>query len=423
MININKINEEKFKSIYFSYNFMLEVDDKMIAQNAILSSIMCKSCKKYKTQKDMEKHLYSLYGANYDVSIEKLGDIFNVEFKIECINKNFLPNNKDVVSECLEFLYQVIYNVDVENDEFDKIVFEREKQFIENKIKERKDDKLRYAVERTEELICDNSPFGLNVFGKEEDVKGVTSKQVYNEYLNLINNSYKNFIVSGNLKSYENIEEEIKNKFKEKLDSKKTYHDLQIDIKNQEDIINRNEIKEISEKQETSQSVITFGMSVDDYLEEDVYALNVYNAILGGTPSSKLFQIFRERESLAYTVRSRYYKFKKIFVIYAGIQKENYNRAKEVVFELLEGIVKGDISQEELNSAKDSIIADLLECEDSKIALAKMLNSNLLYYKNNEITIDIMISKIQQIQIQDVVNVSKKIKVKKIYLLGGETDV
>jgi predicted Zn-dependent peptidase len=320
-------------------------------------------------------------------------------------------------------LYQVIYNVDVENDEFDKIVFEREKQFIENKIKERKDDKLRYAVERTEELICDNSPFGLNVFGKEEDVKGVTSKQVYNEYLNLINNSYKNFIVSGNLKSYENIEEEIKNKFKEKLDSKKTYHDLQIDIKNQEDIINRNEIKEISEKQETSQSVITFGMSVDDYLEEDVYALNVYNAILGGTPSSKLFQIFRERESLAYTVRSRYYKFKKIFVIYAGIQKENYNRAKEVVFELLEGIVKGDISQEELNSAKDSIIADLLECEDSKIALAKMLNSNLLYYKNNEITIDIMISKIQQIQIQDVVNVSKKIKVKKIYLLGGETDV
>ena len=157
--------------------------------------------------------------------------------------------------------------------------------------------------------------------------------------------------------------------------------------------------------------------------DRDFYVLNVYNAILGSTPSSKLFQNFREKESLAYTVRSRFYRFKNIIVIYAGIQKKNYEKAKKVIYDQLNQIVNGEISKEEFDAAKQSILSDLIEWEDSKIAIAKMLFSNLFAFKNDKITIKDMYENIQKVTLEDVKEVANRIKVEQIYLLGGEADV
>ena len=52
---------------------------KMISENSVLSSILSKSTNKYKTQEEIEKYLASLYGANFNVNVEKYGDIENVE--------------------------------------------------------------------------------------------------------------------------------------------------------------------------------------------------------------------------------------------------------------------------------------------------------------------------------------------------------
>ena len=147
--------------------------------------------------------------------------------------------------------------------------------------------------------------------------------------------------------------------------------------------------------------------------------LSLYNAILGSTPSSKLFQNFREKESLAYTVRSRYYRFKYIFVIYAGIEKENYSKAKDVIKKQIDDIKEKKVTNEEFNAAKESIIADLKEWDDSKVALSKMLLSNLLTYHYDGVTIDEMIEKMKKVTLEDVVNVANKIVLEKIFLLGG----
>ena len=150
--------------------------------------------------------------------------------------------------------------------------------------------------------------------------------------------------------------------------------------------------------------------------------LNVYNAILGTTPSSKLFQNVREKESLAYTVRSRYYRFKDIIVIYAGINKENYKKALDVIKIQLEDMKNGNITDIEFKSARDSLLADLIEWKDSKVAMAKMKLSNLIAFKDADISIDQMREEIKNVKIEDIINISKKIEVEKVFLLGGEID-
>lgn len=416
MNNIYKINSEKFKSIYFSINFTMPVNKRQISENALLSAVLGKSNKKFKTQKEIQMYLYSLYGANFDIGIEKFGDLYNIEFRGECINKKYLPNNTDVVNEVLEFLYDAIYNPNVLNGAFDEEVVEREKDFILNKIREVKDDKLRYGIRKMEELMCKDEPFSTYVYGDEDDIYKITSSDLYKRYNEVISNSCITFIISGNLLGYEDIEEKVKNIFNNKLVSKLNYKEL---IYNQK--LNHNQ-EIVEESQQTTQSVLSYGLRINNPNSNDFYKLSVYNALLGGTPSSKLFQNFREKESLAYTVRSRYYRFKDIIIIYAGIQKENYEKAKLVLENEINKIKDGEISDEEFEASKKSIISDLKEWNDSKIALSKMFISNLFSLKNDSLTLEQMVDKFEKVTKQDIIDIASKITIEKIYFLGGENN-
>ena len=410
MNNIYKINSEKFKSIYFSINFTMPVNKRQISENALLSAVLGKSNKKFKTQKEIQMYLYSLYGANFDIGIEKFGDLYNIEFRGECINKKYLPNNTDVVNEVLEFLYDAIYNPNVLNGAFDEEVVEREKDFILNKIREVKDDKLRYGIRKMEELMCKDEPFSTYVYGDEDDIYKITSSDLYKRYNEVISNSCITFIISGNLLGYEDIEEKVNNIFNNKLVSKLNYKEL---IYNQK----LNHIQEVvEESQQTTQSVLSYGLRINNPNSNDFYKLSVYNALLGGTPSSKLFQNFREKESLAYTVRSRYYRFKDIIIIYAGIQKENYEKAKLVLENEINKIKDGEISDEEFEASKKSIISDL------KVALSKMFISNLFSLKNDSLTLEQMVDKFEKVTKQDIIDIASKITIEKIYFLGGENN-
>lgn len=420
MSNIYKIQDEKFKSIYLALNYIMPVNRVENSQNALLGSVLGKVCNKYKSQKEIEKYLYSLYGAAFNVNIEKLGDLYNIEFKIEFINKKFLPKNKDVSDECIKFLYDIIYDPYLINEEFEKNIVSREKEAILNRIKERKDDKLRYSVQKMEEILCPDEAFGMNLYGDEEIIEKVTSKDLYKRYLDVINNSCIMVLVSGNLDGYENIETKIKNVFENKLNDNISLDTLRYNTSNNRIL---EDVEEVREVQDTTQSVLSIGLRIKDFSMDEYFAFNVYNTILGGTPSSKLFQNVREKESLAYTVRSRYYRFKPIFVIYAGIQLENYEKAKKVIIDQIEDMKNGKISDIEFESAKESLLADLLEWNDSKIALAKMKITNLVAFLNDDMTIEKMREKVREVTIQDVIDVAQKVSVQKIFLLGGERNV
>lgn len=414
-MNIYKVNNNKFKSIYISYNFTQEVNDtKIFSSYAVLASLMAKSSKSYPTQKDIEKYLNSLYGANFDVNIEKLGDLYNLEFRIEFVNKKFIPSKEELLEKILLFLKEMIYNP----AQWTQDVLKREKDFILQRINERKDEKLKYGIQRAEELLCKDEPFGTYLYGEEDVVKNLSLKDIKDAYSTLINDSIT-VIVSGNLDGYDSIDSEIEKIFKQYDKNFNTnIENLKYNIKRQENY----KYEEVKEIQDTTQSVLSLGLRIKECTPKDFYVLNVYNAILGTTPTSKLFQNVREKESLAYTVRSRYYRFKDIIVIYAGINKENYKKALDVIKIQLEDMKNGNITDIEFKSARDSLLADLIEWKDSKVAMAKMKLSNLIAFKDADISIDQMREEIKNVKIEDVINISKKIEVEKVFLLGGEID-
>ena len=363
MDNIHLINNNKFKGIYISFNYTLDIEQEDISKYAILASILSKSSCKYKNQTEIEKYLFELNGSTFDTSVQKLGDLYNLEFSMEFVNKKYIKG-KDMLIPCLNFLREIIYNPIFKELDIDNNFFETERKNMLNRIKGIKDEKMQYAISQTEKLISPNTLFGGNVYGDKEIILSLSKKDIINAYNIFINSSCLNIIISGNLDGYDDISKNIENVFKKDLKNNLSYKEL---IENKKE--SSNEFEEKIEKDILNQSIITFALKIKDVTKDDFYNIMMYNSILGGTASSKLFQIFREKESLAYTVRSRYYRFKNVIIIYAGIDINNYARAKEVINNQINEMID-NISDEEFYSAKESLLSDFNEWDDSKVVSA-----------------------------------------------------
>ena len=170
--------------------------------------------------------------------------------------------------------------------------------------------------------------------------------------------------------------------------------------------------------QDIAQSVLTIGLKVEDAKKEDVYALLVYNSLLGGTPASKLFQNVREKESLAYFAKSMYNRYKSAIYMYAGVDPNKAKKAQEVMLKQLQLIQNRQVTDEEFDAAKQYIISSYNELQDSKMSTAKtMLNNEIFFEKTVEI--EEMIKAIENITKEDIFEVAQKVKATNIFLLGG----
>ena len=418
-MEIIKINNNKFKGIRIAINYTMPIIKEKVAQQATVVSMLSKGSKKYGDQKQIDLFLAKLYGAQFNTNVEKIGDLYNIEFCIECVNKKFLPNNGDVIYDAIDFLYEIIYNPDILNDEFDAKKLENEKKYILDKINEKKDDKLRYGIVKAEELLCKDEPYGVYVYGNSQDVEKINSKSAYQTYIEIIKKAVVTITIVGNLDGYNDIEKKINDVFLDKIKNS-SYQDLKLNSKN--NYYNDDTIEQVIEKSDVKQSVLSMGLRIKDFNIEDTYGYLIYNAILGDIPSSKLFQNVREKKSLAYAIRSRYYRYKSMFIIYAGIKNENFEDAKNSIIEEINQIKQGNVTKQEFDSAKQSIIDAILQWKDSKYALSKFALTNLINYKTYDITIDELIDKINKVTLSQVICLSNKVNVKLVYLLGGQAD-
>ena len=141
----------------------------------------------------------------------------------------------------------------------------------------------------------------------------------------------------------------------------------------------------------------------------------IYNSLLGGSANSKLFQNVREKASLAYTASSSYYRFKNNIFINCGIDIPNYQKALEIIKKQIEDMKNGDFTDEEIENAKNGIIASIKTIDDEQ-------DTEITYYFGQELSgtktnLEEYIENIQKVNKADVLEVAKQISIDTIYFL------
>ena len=409
-IKLHTIKTEKFKTNLIAVMLTTKLDRKNITKNALIPAVLRRGTKFMQTQEEINKKMEDMYGASFDCGLDKTGDNQILKFYMETVNNEFLPQDaENMIKSSIEKIFEIIFNPYLENGVFKKEYVEQEKENIKQIIDGKIDSKARYALDRCIEEMYKNEPFGLYKFGYVEDLKDINEKNLYEYYLELIETCKVDIYISGIVD--ENIHNIIKqNENIEKLQERKPdFKEFELTKKENE------EAKEIQESMEITQGKLIIGLDVNILDKDARYKIMIYNSLLGGSANSKLFQNVREKASLAYTASSSYYRFKNNIFINCGIDIPNYQKALEIIKKQIEDMKNGDFTDEEIENAKNGIIASIKTIDDEQ-------DTEITYYFGQELSgtktrLEEYIENIQKINKADVLEVAKQISINTIYFL------
>lgn len=417
-IKVHLIKNDNFKTDFTVVFLTIPLEKENITKNTLIPAILRSGSHKYETYQKISEELEMLYGASFDCGIDKTGDNLVLKFYIESINDNYLPQINNNLEKVLEILLDIIFDPKVTNDEFEAEYIEIEKRNLEMIIKAQKDDKDQYAYDRCINIMYNNSGYGLSKYGNLEDLQAINSHNLYEQYKQLIDNAKIDIIISGDYEeekilNYVETNELIKklNPRKEKININK----YSTEIKDKKDKAN-----EINEELDIVQGKLVIGLDIlPNELGDFRFISILYNAIFGNGVSSKLFQIVREKESLAYTAKSEYIAQKNNIFIRCGIECQNYEKATELIKKLLEDMKNGEFSEEDITKAKDYILAGV-------DAINEEQDSQILFLFGQELTkmpltIEEHKNNIQKVTKEQIVEFANKIQLNTIYFLknGG----
>ena len=409
-IKLNVIQTNKFKTNLIAIMLTTKLDRENVTKNALIPAVLRRGTKTLKTQEEINKKLEEMYGASLDCGLDKTGDNQVLKFYIETVNDEFLPqNSEDMLKKSLEQIFEFVFNPYLENDGFKKEYVEQEKENLKQIIEGKIDNKASYALDRCIEEMYKNQPYGLYKYGYIEDMKNINENNLYEYYKKIINNCKIDIFVSGI------VDEELENIIKENENIKKLqdripeYNKIEISAKKSE--------KEnyVQDSMEVTQGKLIIGMDLDVDNEDLRYDIMIYNCIFGGSANSKLFQNVREKASLAYTASSSYYRFKNNIFINCGIEIKNYDKALEIIKQQIEDMKNGDFTEEEVENAKNGIIASIKTIDDEQDTEITYFFSQEL--SNSKCNIEQYMNNIKAVTREKVIDIANKVSINTVYFL------
>ena len=410
-IKMHCIKTDKFKTNLIAVFLTTKLNRENVTKNALVSTVLRRGSKNMQTQEDISKQMEEMYGASFDCGLDKTGDNQVLKFYIEVLNDNFLPRtNEDLLESAVKNMLEIVFDPYTENGSFKEEYVEQEKNNIQKIIEGKIDNKARYALDRCIEEMYKNQPFGLYKFGYIEDLKNLNGKNLYEYYKKLIDECKIDIFVSGN------IDDEIEKKISENENIQKL---VSREANYVQPMIANKEIKDkeniVTESMEVTQGKLVLGLDVDIDKEDLKYDTLIYNSLLGGTATSKMFQNVREKAHLAYVASSSYLRNKNNIFINCGIDIPNYEKALELIREQIEDMKKGDFTEEEIQNAKKGIIATIKTIQDEQ-------DTEVSYYfgqelSNQKVSVKEYIEKIEKVNKKNIIDIANKITINTIYFL------
>lgn len=416
-IKLHKINTNKFKTNLVAMFLSIPLTRKNVTKNALLSSVLRRGCQKYKTQEDISKKLEEMYGAGFNCGLDKLGKNHVLKFYIESINDEFLPQDgENMLKQSIKILSEIVFNPLTENDGFNEEYINQEKENVKQIIEGKKDNKARYALFRCVEEMYKDKPEGLYKYGYVEDLENINSQNLYEYYKELIDTCKIDIFVSGKLENV-NLEYLIE---QDKNLSELKEREPQYSVNKPEEKKSIQEEKNIEEKLDVTQGKIVIGYDVEASKEEIEnkkfrYIGMLYNAILGGTATSKLFQNVREKASLAYTTSSSFSYYTGNIFVNAGIEIDNFEKAINIIKEQIDSMKQGDFSEEDIENSKKTIVSNIAGISDEQ-------DTEIIYFLGQElckssVSLEEYAEFVQSVNKNEIEDFAQKVKLNTIYFL------
>ncbi len=407
-VYFGSVRDERYKTNLLALHLVLPLKKETMTENAMVSLILEKGFEDYKTLKSFSKKLNLMYGASVSGSVSKIGDKAVITLSISAIDDTFALNGEELLKESAIVLCGMLLRPNMTNGLFDEQTFELQRSFLIDTIEAEINNKRRYAQKKTVSLMFEDEAYGADKCGTIEAAKEITLQQVSDAYRRILNeaNIEINHVGMGNPETAKEI---FKNAFEGLKRNPALLPETKLTSVTGE-IINETEYFDVTQ----SKLCLGFktGIGTDNEL---LYPIRLAVAVLGGTPTSKLFLNVREKKSLCYYCAARYDKAKGIMLIDSGVEHDKINDAKEAILEQLSDLCKGDFTDTDMEFA-------FLSLKNAFNSVGESVYSVENYYLTNTLletfsTPEKEIELLQKVTKEDIVKAAKLLKLHTVYLL------
>lgn len=406
-INLWLLPEDKFKSYYAAVFLHTQLKKETATENALIPLLLKRGSKNYPTKKEISEKLDMLLGASLNAYVSKRGEEQMIAFSVSGPSDKYSPFG-GCFSEALNLMFDIAFN---HKDKISEEYLNGEKIHLSEIIESEKNDKRAYASSRCREEMCKGQSYAVPENGYASEIQKITPESIKNRIKEVLSSSVIDIIIAGSFDENDAISSVralTKNLAPRSEDRPGTT------------AAENKGLTLVTEEMKISQGKLCIGFTcpVYDAKEDEYAAMLLYNAVFGGGASSKLFLNVREKLSLAYYAGSLYNREKGIILVSSGIECKNFEKAKEEIMLQHKAMTEGDISKEELDTAKKSLINSYMSVSDS---LKSTVSFNLLAIMNKSLCSPYeMVQRINRVSLEDISKIAPKVEGSLIYFLKGE---
>ena len=358
---LSHLRSDKFKTACMSVTLLTQLRRETAAMNAVIPFVLHRGTTRYGDMEQLSRRMDELYGAAVEPVVRRIGEIQCIGFYGSFPEPDYLPGGEALLGDTCALMAQLLLDPATRGGLLLPQYVDSEREKLLDIIRSRMNEKRSYALMRCIEEMCCYEDFAVSRFGSESEAENIHYKKLTRHYRELIQTCPVEIFYCGKT-DFKAVSAAMRDAFSTMPRGEIDY-DIGTDVR-----MNAVEdhVRFVEEEMDVTQGKLVLGFRLGECMEEpDIPALYVFNAVYGSGATSKLFMNVREKLSLCYYASSAVYLHKGIMLVSSGIEFDKLDAARDEILAQLDSVRRGEITDDELRSAKKSVASDLRAVQDS----------------------------------------------------------
>ena len=415
-LRFHTIKTDRFKMSRLSFNFILPADAERSPRTRLMLATMMRGCEKYPSVVAINKRLDELYGATVTWRATTVGErhVFRISCEVLSDRYRFKNDEQSIVKGVCEVILEILFApLKGEDGLLSAANFESEKGLAVDAIRAKINDQKAYAADKCKSLMFQGVSAGISAEGTEEMIEEMTLDEITENQEYFLKNSLIECYYIGSDDISEVIEL-VGDRFS------KIGRDSRALLGRETAFLREDgaSVRFFEETMNVSQSRLNIGCTGGVVMcDSDYSAMLLFNEIFGGSSVAKLFMNVREKQSLCYYCYSSYGSATGTLMIGCGIKRENREKAYAEIEKQLHEMQLGSFSEEEISTAKRTIISGMRQMSDNHSAIEAF--SFRRFLGGIEESVEEAIEKINCVTKEEIVAAANKVRFDTVYFLCG----
>ena len=356
-VNLTVLPAEQYCKSRITLDFLYPASRATDTADALLALVMERGYAACPDMTQLSKKLAGLYGATLSVDTAVNGEMRVLRVTVTGLQDAFALQGEALGQACTDIALGTAFTPVMENGEISPEFVAIEKQQLRQQLEGERNDKRAYCLRQARRRFFGNACAGIEAYGYLEEVDGLCAKDVTQAFFTMLRTAQIDVYLQG-------------------IDGQMVAQKLRCALQG----IQRTPCalapacampavphKHFFEHTAAAQGKLCLLFtSGAPFCAQKLSAMRVAVAILGGTTTSRLFVNVREKQSLCYYCAASFSAMTGMLCIDSGVEHTNAARAMQAILHEWQALRTGEITEEELASAKRFLRTQLIAVNDSQ---------------------------------------------------------